>query len=121
MKSRLRNLQVGLNSSIECAKEKLYNKIASKSVEAIGKIIQNHDSNKAHGHDNTSIRILNICGDSIYNPLEIIFRQALLTGVFPPKWRKGNSVSVHKKVTSKILKIIVRFLCFRFTVTSLKD
>ena len=53
------------------------------SVEAIGKIIQNLDSNKAHGHDNISICMLKICGDSIYEPFEIILRQALLTGVFP--------------------------------------
>ena len=60
------------------------------SVEAIDKIIQNLDSNKPHGHDSISIRILKICGDSIYEPLEIIFRQALLTGVFPSEWKKGN-------------------------------
>ena len=53
------------------------------SVEAIGKIIQNLDSSKAHGHDNISICMLKICGDSIYEPFEIILRQALLTGVFP--------------------------------------
>ena len=46
------------------------------SVEAITKIIQNLDSNKAHGHDNISIRMLKICDDSVYEPLEII-RQPL--------------------------------------------
>ena len=30
LKTRLRNLQVRLNNSIECAKEKFYNKIANK-------------------------------------------------------------------------------------------
>ena len=30
LENRLRNLQVLVNSSIECAKEKFYNKIASK-------------------------------------------------------------------------------------------
>ena len=185
MKTRLRSLQVRLNNSIECAKEKFYNKIANKlndtqknakaywslikmllnnkkiplipplyydnrfitdfkekaelfnsffskqcslisnnsslpnyinyttekrlstvalSVEAIGKIIQNLDSNKAHGHDNISIRMLKICGDSIYEPLEIIFRQALLTGVFPSEWKKGNIVPVHKKSDKQNIK-----------------
>ena len=70
------------------------------SVEAIGKIIQNLDSNKAHGHDNISIHMLKICGDSIYEPLETIFGQAL-TRVFPSEWKKRNIVPVHKKVTSK--------------------
>ena len=67
------------------------------SVDDIGKIIQNLDSNKAHGHDNISIRMLKICGNSIYKPLEIIFRQALLTGMYPPDWKKGNIVPVQKK------------------------
>ena len=72
------------------------------SVDDIGKIIQNLDSNKGHGHDNISIRMLKICGNSIYKPLEIIFRQALLTGMYPSDWKKGNIAPVQKKETSKI-------------------
>ena len=194
MKNRLRKLQVRLNCSIECAKERFYNEIVNKlndtqknakaywslikmflnnkkiplipplyydnrfitdfkekaelfnsffskqcslisnnsslpnyinyttekrlstvalSVEAIGKIIQNLDSNKAHGHDNISIRMLKICGKSIYKPPEINFRQVLLTG--------ETLFLFTKKVTSKISKIIVQFLSFRFVVKSLKD
>ena len=202
MKTRLRSLQVRLNNSIECAKEKFYNKIANKlndtqknakaywslikmllnnkkiplipplyydnrfitdfkekaelfnsffskqcslisnnsslpnyinyttekrlstvalSVESIGKIIQNLDSNKTHGHDNISIRILKICGDSIYQPLEKIFRQALITGVFLLNGKKVTLFLSTKKMTSKISKIIVQFLSSRFAVKSFKD
>ena len=60
------------------------------SARDIRKIIQNLDSNKAHGHDNLSIRMLKICGDSICLPLEMIFKQALLTGVFHKKGNKQN-------------------------------
>ena len=74
------------------------------SVDDIGKIIQNLDSNKAHGHDNISIRMLKICGNSIYKPLEIIFRQALLTGMYPPDWKKGNIVPVQKKRDKQNIK-----------------
>ena len=127
LKNCLRNLQVHLNCSIECGKEKFYNKIANSlstvalSVEAISKVIQNLDSNKAYGHDNISIPMRKICGDSVYKPLEIIFRQALLNGVFPSKLKKGNIVPVHKKVRTKISKIIVQFLSFQFVIKSLKD
>ena len=38
-----------------------------------------------------------ICGDPICLPLEMIFKQALLTGVFPSEWKKGNIVPIHKK------------------------
>ena len=74
------------------------------SARDIGKIIQNLDSNKAHGHDNLSIRMLKICGDSICVPLKMIFKQALLTGVFPSEWKKGNIVPIHKKGDKQNIK-----------------
>ena len=87
---------ISLPSYINYTTEKRLSTVALL-VEAIGKIIQNLDSNEAHGHDNINISMLKICCDSIYKPLEIIFRQALLTGVFPPEWKKGNIVPVYKK------------------------
>ena len=48
-------------------------------------------------HDNLSICMLKIWGDSICVPLEMIFKQAVLTGVFPSEWKKGNIVPIHKK------------------------
>ena len=67
------------------------------SVKEIGKIIQNLDLSKAHGHDNISIRMLKICGDSVCVPLEMNFKQDFLTGVFTSEWKKGNFVPIHKK------------------------
>ena len=46
----------------------------SFSQDGIAKVIQNIDPSKAHGHDNISIRMLKICGSSIYNPVEMIFK-----------------------------------------------
>ena len=74
------------------------------SARDIRKIIQNLDSNKAHGHDNLSIRMLKICGDSICLPLEMIFKQALLTGMFPSEWKKGNIFPIHKKGDKQNIK-----------------
>ena len=48
--------------------------------------------------------MLRICGDSICTPLEIIFSQALLTGVFPSEWKKGSIVPVHKKSDKQNIK-----------------
>ena len=53
------------------------------SHDKIAKVIQNLDPNKAHDHDNIVIRMVKVCGPSIYKPLEIIFNQCLETGVFP--------------------------------------
>ena len=68
------------------------------SAKDIGKNIQNLDSNKAHGHNSISIRMLKMCGDSICVSLEMmIFKQALLTVLFPSEWKKGNVFLIHKK------------------------
>ena len=74
------------------------------SQDGIAKIIQNLDPNKAHGHDNISIRMLKICGSSIYKPLEIIFKQCIETGIFPSEWKKANVVPIHKKGDKQTLE-----------------
>ena len=51
--------------------------------EDILRIINNLDPNKAHGHDEISIRMLKICSDPICRPLNIIFKTFLRTGKFP--------------------------------------
>ena len=72
--------------------------------EDIIRIINNLDPNKAHGHDEISIRILKICGDSICRPLNIIFKTCLLTGKFPLEWKKANIVPIHKKGDKQAVK-----------------
>ena len=49
----------------------------------IFQMINSQDSNKAHGHNVISIRILKLCGESICRPLNIIFTTSLNTGKFP--------------------------------------
>ena len=46
----------------------------SFSQDDIGEIIQNLDPNKVPGHNSISICMLEICGSSIYKPLEMIFK-----------------------------------------------
>ena len=74
------------------------------SIDDIAKIIQNLDPNKAHGHDKISIRMLQLCGNSICKPLELIFQQAMESGSFPSEWKKGNVVPIHKKDDKQCLK-----------------
>ena len=70
----------------------------------IKKVIRNLDSNKAHGHDMLSIRILKICDDSLCGPLEFIFHSCIETGKFPSEWKKANVCPVHKKSDKQIIK-----------------
>ena len=72
--------------------------------EDILRIINNLDPNKAHGHDEISIRMLKICGDSICRPLNIIFKTCLRTGKFPLEWKKANIVPIHKKGDKQAVK-----------------
>ena len=86
----------------------------------IEKIILSLNSNKAHGMY-ISIRMLKICGDTIYKLLELIFKRALTTGVFPSEWKKAILSLVTKKATNKTLKITVQFLFFLSAEKFLKD
>ena len=51
-------------------------------------IIQLLDPNEAHNHDMISIRMLKTCGKSICRPLELIFNECILNGVFPWELKK---------------------------------
>ena len=66
-------------------------------AEDIATIIQGLDHNKAYGHDNISIRMLQICGDTICKPLDMIYNQALISGSFPSECKKGIIVPIRKK------------------------
>ena len=77
---------------------------ASSSQNNIVKIIQNLDSNKAYGHDNISIRMLKICGSSIFKLLAMIFKQCIETGVFRSEWKKAYSIPIHKKGDKEMLE-----------------
>ena len=70
----------------------------------IANIIKNLDSNKSHGHDNASLRMLKVCGVSICKPLETIFRTCLIHGKFPEEWKKANVVPVLKKGDKQCVK-----------------
>ena len=48
--------------------------------------------------------MLKICGNTICKPLELIFKQALTTGVFPSQWKKGNIIPCYKKGNKQNIK-----------------
>ena len=51
-----------------------------------------------------NVRMIKLCGDSIYKPLEMIFKSCLNQGVFPAEWRKANVVPVYKKGNHQYVK-----------------
>ena len=63
-------------------------------------IIKSLNVNKAHGPDNISGRMIELCGDKITLPLSISFENVINTGIFPTLWKSGNVTPVHKKIES---------------------
>ena len=70
----------------------------------LSRIIKHLNPNKAHGHDNISIKMIQICGDSIIPPLKLIFESAIRSSHFPDAWKKGNIIPVHKKESKNFVK-----------------
>ena len=70
----------------------------------LSKIIKDLNPNKSHGHDNISIKMIQICGETIIIPLKLIFDSAIKVGKFPDSWKKGNIIPVHKKESKTLLK-----------------
>ena len=66
-------------------------------------IIKSLNVNKAHGHDDISIRMIKLCGQSIIKPLSIIFKNCIVNGIFPDIWKKFNIIPVHKKGDKQII------------------
>ena len=71
--------------------------------EVILKIINALNINKAHGHDDISIRMIKLCGKSIVKPLSMIFNNCIDTGTFPDIWKRSNIIPVHKKGDKQIV------------------
>ena len=61
------------------------------------KTIRSLDINKAHGHDDISVRMMKICDDAIVEPLKMLFVNSVNQAVFPSRWKKANVIPVHKK------------------------
>ena len=72
------------------------------SDDLIINIIRNVNVNKAHGHDNISMRMIKMCDESLVRSLSVIFRNSLNFCIYPSTWKKVNIIPVHKKATSNV-------------------
>ena len=73
----------------------------------ITKITRSLNTNKAHGNDYISIRMLKICtlirDLAIIKPLSIIFRNCINHSKFPDLWKKSNICLILKKGDKQII------------------
>ena len=93
----------------------LLSSVSIKESEILS-ILKSLDANKAHGHDDISIRMLKLSSKSILKPLKVLFENFLRTGIFPDQSKKANIVPIHKKgdMISNSLKITDQFPCSQF-------
>ena len=61
------------------------------------KIIRSLNVNKAHGHDGILVRMIKMYDELLVQPLPLIFRGCIDTGVYPDTWKKYNIITMHKK------------------------
>ena len=87
----------------------------------IAKVIQNLDPNKIHCHDNISIRMLKVCGLSIYKPSEIIFNNALKLVFFRVNGERVTLFLFTERGRNKHWKTTVQCRCYQFVGKFLRD
>ena len=67
------------------------------------KVVTALDINKAHGHDNISVRMIKLCTTSVANPLTLIFQNSMAAGTFAIQWKRANIVPIHKEYDKQIV------------------
>ena len=67
-------------------------------------LIRNLNPNKATGSDCISGQMLLLCDDSVILPLNIIFRNILLTSTYPDQWKLANVTPIFKKGDKQLIK-----------------
>ena len=55
------------------------------------------NSNKSHGWDKLSIRMIKMSNKTLVYPLKLIFKASIQEGVFPDCWKKANAAPIHEK------------------------
>ena len=75
----------------------------SFNQEVILKIIYALIINKAHGHNDLSIRMIKLYSKSVVKPLSVIFKSCIDTGTFPDNQKRSNIIPLHKKDDKQIL------------------
>ena len=63
--------------------EKNNDKIKKIIEDNILKIVRALNINKAHGHDEISVRMIKICDEALVKPLSLIYKNCTDTGGFP--------------------------------------
>ena len=67
-------------------------------------ITKSLNSNKSHGWDKLSIKMVKMCDKTLVCPLKLIFRASIQEGVFSGLLEKSYVAPIHKKENKNLLK-----------------
>ena len=67
-------------------------------------LIWNINPNMTPGSDGISGQMLLLCDGSVILPLKIIFRNILLTSIYPDSWKFSNVIPIFKKGDKQLIK-----------------
>ena len=109
-----------LPTLLEHESEARFSKITFTDDQTL-RLLRALDINKAHGHDEISVRMLKLCDKSIITPLSILFQNCIDTRTFPDTWKKSNIVPVHKNGDKQIADNIDQSPCYPFLEKILKE
>ena len=93
-------------------------KINEDDILSIIKIL---NSNKSHGRDKLSIKMVKMCDKTLVCPFKLIFRASIQEAVFPDCWKKANVVPNHKKESNNLLKNYRPFSLLQFLAKYTKE
>ena len=60
-------------------------------------VIRKLDPSKAHGYDQASIRMVQICDKAICKSVHLIFSFCIDSGIFPTEWEMAIAIPIHKR------------------------
>ena len=73
------------------------------SESVVIKIIRALDVDKAHGHDDISVRMIKLSTNSVSHLLTLIFQNSMAAGTLATQWNRSNIVPIKKKNDKQIL------------------
>ena len=84
-------------------------------------IIKYVNVNKAHHHDNISVKMIMLCGQSIVKPLSVILKNCIDNGIFSHIWKTSNIIPVQKKSYKQFIDNYRPVSLYQFVVKFLKN
>ena len=58
--------------------------------------------------------MLKICDSQVVEPLSLIYKNCIVSGILPDIWKRSHIIPTYKKMINALLTITVLFLYYQF-------